>query len=809
MEKALQQAILQDTQDNDTTRNRKPKRKRDTLTITSGDIFSARTLESRFVLSHYDQRTANKHTVINVNRNLLRRGRSPFPKKFDKKFSKHKKKKKKQSLNKEGNDNKSERKLLRYQKRKPFYLLQEKTKNLNSGWLRTHLWHAKRCKMELLWGYKLAMRNLQHAAKSMRSTINQLTTCCTLHDASYWNIIALQGKQSGIIQLLLPFIAPFQKDELLKNKNVLNGYNEYQLYIYKKNCYPFDFLCTVKCSWNAIQINQNDTNSDSITDIDDDRVCWLWCHASIYYALYNLLEKLVNGTSIKIRNESRKFVRYELRGPMSNFVLHAASDCFIPNLMEQKSDEFINDGDIMCCKLICDPNHYSVAQPFIFNKKINNKSKTLKFQLKYDFIINNSPCQHPLILINQYKANNFMMNHEFHRYFEQKEDIEMELKTNDNDKKKQKKKIRNPLFIFPFMMIAKRYYDDKKDDKELPLRNKIVGWDIIIPMHSTKLKSFRNKEPSLRFTSIARFWWNNLYFAGGRVIGYQQKVFMRLEMKMNQLLFPIDFMDSMSSIHYWLRYYKLQKLQTYFKKPKSKRINPYPLYPYSFWPNILNLFQHEKVTQNDMELNGDEMSQNIIKIEKYKNQLMNDKKDENEDDDIEMDIDKQLQYLMSYTIWGLKHDCDFMKNIKLNLTKDVIDTFDIDWNGNKYCKYFIFRDKKILQDIKIKRLHHQNIDLKEVCNLDESLLKYALAIVDIEMCTKGVPTVGNPIFLGDDTLFGYVIEGSYSCVKGGGIGIGIVKFNQLFSDRKNDEITISPFWNYPEQRFKCRIQIIT
>ena len=247
------------------------------------------------------------------------------------------------------------------------------------------------------------------------------------------------------------------------------------------------------------------------------------------------------------------------------------------------------------------------------------------------------------------------------------------------------------------MMIARRYYGE--DNQDLPIRNKIVGWDVIIPIHSNTLKSWRDNEPTMRFTSTARFWWNNLYFAGGRVIGYEQKLFMRLEMKMKQLIFPVDYIDCSASAHYWLRYYKLLQLQTYFRKPKSKRINPYPMYPYSLWPNVLNLFKDE--SESITELNGDEMQKNLVQINKHQQQLINDKnknkadsKEEDEDIDIEMDIQKQLQYIFNHTLWGLKNDCKLMNDIHLNLKQDVIEKFDTNWNKSKQYQYFIVRDKK-------------------------------------------------------------------------------------------------------------------
>ena len=51
------------------------------------------------------------------------------------------------------------------------------------GWLETHLWHAKRCKMIEYWGYKIAAHLNE---KCLKSTFRSSTHGVILHDFSYW-----------------------------------------------------------------------------------------------------------------------------------------------------------------------------------------------------------------------------------------------------------------------------------------------------------------------------------------------------------------------------------------------------------------------------------------------------------------------------------------------------------------------------------------------------------------------------------------------------------------------------------------------
>lgn len=58
------------------------------------------------------------------------------------------------------------------------------------GWLETHLWHAKRCKMIDYWGFKIAAHLNE---KCLKSTFRSSTTGALLHDFSYWKPFRLES----------------------------------------------------------------------------------------------------------------------------------------------------------------------------------------------------------------------------------------------------------------------------------------------------------------------------------------------------------------------------------------------------------------------------------------------------------------------------------------------------------------------------------------------------------------------------------------------------------------------------------------
>jgi ribonuclease P/MRP protein subunit POP1 len=75
----------------------------------------------------------------------------------------------------------------RKHRRKPGKLLaifnhrQEKAR-----WLETHIWHAKRFKMEELWGTKIAAKNCDKSERAVYRYVGQ-AGCC-IHDQSYFRV---------------------------------------------------------------------------------------------------------------------------------------------------------------------------------------------------------------------------------------------------------------------------------------------------------------------------------------------------------------------------------------------------------------------------------------------------------------------------------------------------------------------------------------------------------------------------------------------------------------------------------------------
>ena len=81
------------------------------------------------------------------------------------------------------------------------------------GWLETHLWHVKRCKMIDYWGYKVSAHLNE---KCFKSTYRSAIKGALLHDFSYWHSYWMDMESSDFNQLVIDF------EVIDENMNVIN-----------------------------------------------------------------------------------------------------------------------------------------------------------------------------------------------------------------------------------------------------------------------------------------------------------------------------------------------------------------------------------------------------------------------------------------------------------------------------------------------------------------------------------------------------------------------------------------------------------
>ncbi|KAG8816139.1 hypothetical protein FRC17_000417 [Serendipita sp. 399] len=230
----------------------------------------------------------------------------------------------------------------------------------NKRWLETHIWHAKRMRMENLWGYRLALHPTE---KSMRPSHRAAVHGCILHDSSYNAIIELKGELS-ILKRVLSRICCANGTSAAAAR-FTNGSRVCHTEMYEDAAYPLGFISPVQVIWeprntpskqanpivsskkgkkSAMPRNQN--KADGQLTKDDVRHVWLRLHPVSYdkasRALTNAvmsvleLERIAGNPSVAVEIADLRghFCSFDLVGPKSSQVIHGAL-----NLDKAQSDE--------------------------------------------------------------------------------------------------------------------------------------------------------------------------------------------------------------------------------------------------------------------------------------------------------------------------------------------------------------------------------------------------------------------------------------------------------------------------------------
>ncbi|KAG0698380.1 ribonucleases P/MRP protein subunit POP1-domain-containing protein [Suillus ampliporus] len=115
----------------------------------------------------------------------------------------------------------------------------------DKSWLETHIWHAKRMKMENMWGYRLTVTPTE---KSFRPSHRASVHGSILHDASYYSLIELKGPEI-ILRNVLDLCCDPQCTGM---KRSMSGARVLETDLYKQGSYPFDLIAPVTIMWRPL-----------------------------------------------------------------------------------------------------------------------------------------------------------------------------------------------------------------------------------------------------------------------------------------------------------------------------------------------------------------------------------------------------------------------------------------------------------------------------------------------------------------------------------------------------------------------------
>ncbi|KAJ3814661.1 POP1-domain-containing protein [Lentinula aff. lateritia] len=238
-------------------------------------------------------------------------------------------------------------------------------------WLETHIWHAKRMKMENMWGYRLAVTPTEKAFRpSHRASIHG----SILHDASYLSLIEMIGPEATL-KAILEMCCDAQ-DVSSGARRYTSGARVCKTHIYAPNRYPLGLICPITVMWKSrpsimskpleeASKSKKGKGKDKQKEIppeasDNVRVLWISFHPSMYDEVFFALRTSTSQTLeaagsqgvtvdvelIDIRGEVGIF---EIMGPKSNQVLRGS----LSPVMAQASDDFkkfwASLGNIQSC----------------------------------------------------------------------------------------------------------------------------------------------------------------------------------------------------------------------------------------------------------------------------------------------------------------------------------------------------------------------------------------------------------------------------------------------------------------------------
>ncbi|THH04517.1 hypothetical protein EW145_g5466 [Phellinidium pouzarii] len=176
-------------------------------------------------------------------------------------------------------------------------------RQVDKSWLETHIWHAKRMKMENMWGYRLAVTPTE---KSFRPSHRASVHGCILHDASYDAIIELKGPETYLKEVIVDCCDP-----------------------QTPKSYPFDIIGPIEILWKPIsETSPVPAQAKSSKTKGRERKVSPTHRTLIKYSVQACLQIAQSSSKkeaeIEVADLRNKFNIFELMGPKSSQVIHGA-----------------------------------------------------------------------------------------------------------------------------------------------------------------------------------------------------------------------------------------------------------------------------------------------------------------------------------------------------------------------------------------------------------------------------------------------------------------------------------------------------
>ncbi|OIR57687.1 MAG: ribonuclease P/MRP protein subunit [Amphiamblys sp. WSBS2006] len=225
--------------------------------IDAVDYAEARKNEISFLHRKIAEQNKRKKRMLfqRLPRSLRRRTASYLPKRVPRRF--------RDRAPAEGCQKPKKKSCRRKRRRQKEGLVEEKMNAEEGRWLETHLWHAKRMRMETLWNHRIAVSSTD---KTFKRTLKKGLEDCSIHDESYVQCVALGGERKDIEELLGKFLGGCTLSPHVSSHGVFQTENETVSEVY------FCYL---------------------------EKQVWMWVHCSAFSDVFHLLDN--NKKDVHIR----------------------------------------------------------------------------------------------------------------------------------------------------------------------------------------------------------------------------------------------------------------------------------------------------------------------------------------------------------------------------------------------------------------------------------------------------------------------------------------------------------------------------
>ncbi|KAK1938186.1 Ribonucleases P/MRP protein subunit POP1 [Phytophthora citrophthora] len=231
----------------------------------------------------------------------------------------------------------------RKHERRPHKLLQDRSEanTERARWLPTHVWHAKRMKMNEQHGYILP---LHRADKGVAASLQAVRKMAILHDTSYYGVIELYGLPQVILEALQLVSDPNGSD--FHGLKFLAGNEEGTSMLYSVNEFPRGAIAPVTFMWRPLQKDFDNGEFKLHENWESTkRQLWLWVHPAAYMEAATAIAAACQEVEepVEMLDRRGQLSRFKLRGKLAgelvkSLVVSKPDDVQIEDMQDESSD---------------------------------------------------------------------------------------------------------------------------------------------------------------------------------------------------------------------------------------------------------------------------------------------------------------------------------------------------------------------------------------------------------------------------------------------------------------------------------------